>query len=131
MLRADPAELPRDQTTCEATLDVRSNGGDLHIDVLLPIELSPALQPPNAVLLAPAASGYEGRLTIKNNGLAPARILLRATAPGIELSRVQVDIKPEGSVRIRVATESKPAPDAAIEMACGAERWTIPLNSVQ
>lgn len=131
VLRADPAELPRDQTTCEATLDVRSNGGDLHIDVLLPIELSPALQPPNAVLLAPAASGYEGRLTIKNNGLAPARILLRATAPGIELSREQVDIKPEGSVRIRVATESKPAPDAAIEMACGAERWTIPLNSVQ
>lgn len=131
VLRADPTELPRDQTLVEATLDVRSNGGDLHIDVLLAIELQAALESPDRATLVRSTSGYEGRLAIRNHGLAPARISLRATDPGIELSREQIDIKPDGSVRIRITSSAQPALDAAIEVTCGTDRWTILLDSVQ
>ena len=130
-VRADMAELPEGDGDFEAALLIESNGGQLVVDVFLHVELEPALELPEAIALAPTPEGgLEGRLTLRNGGLAPAHVTLRALDEGLGLSREQADIKPGGSVRIRVQAGSS-ARRRRILVNCGADSWTILAKPVQ
>lgn len=132
VVRADMAELPDGDGDFEAALLVESNGGQLVVDVFMHVELAPALEAPDEIAMAAAPEGgLEGRLTLRNAGLAPAHVTLRALDEGIELSRDQADIKPDRSVRIKVSAVNGSTGDWRILVGCGGNSWTISAKPVQ
>ncbi|MEN6478601.1 MAG: hypothetical protein ABFD20_03065, partial [Anaerolineales bacterium] len=101
-------------------------------DVSLRVERRAELVVPESIALGPhPQGGFEGRLTLKNTGLAPAHVVLQPLTPDIALARDEADIKPEGSVRMRVTSAQEPAEGAALLLTSGGARWTIRVERVQ
>ena len=114
----DMAEFPSDETSGRGVIAIKSNGGDLEIEVAVEIEKRPQLVVPEDVLLQrdPEQPGGRGRLVLRNTGLAVAHVQLEAMSSWLTLSRHMCDIKPGKSVRVGVSAQAEP--DDATEPLC-------------
>ncbi len=103
-IRTDLEELPPGTEYATGSILVESNGGDVAIDVALTIALQPNIEPPDALTLdrSAPAEPLQGRLALRNTGMATAHVELRPSVPQMVLSRNLLDIKPGKSVRIAV-----------------------------
>ena len=102
------------------------------LDAALTIAYSPAIDAPDALVLerSDMASPPQGRLTLRNTGLAAARAELRPSAPQIVLSRNLLDIKPGKSVRVAVRWQGLPieGPEPPyIEVQSGSDTVRVPV----
>jgi len=128
----DLEELPPGSDHALGTVLVESNGGNLAIDVTLAVELVPIIEAPEALVLErdDPSQPPQGRLTLRNTGLAAARAELRPSAPQLALSRNLLDIKPGKSVRVVVRWQGLPSADAEppyIEVLSGSSPTRVPV----
>ncbi|MBN1400134.1 MAG: hypothetical protein JXA74_04810, partial [Anaerolineae bacterium] len=109
-LSADMEELPHNTEHAESLVAIASNGGDLEIEVSLSLERTPWVEAPSEIALERATpeGPPQGRLVLRNVGLANAHLELRAS-PGLTLARRVCDIKPQKSTRIAVTAASDQA----------------------
>jgi serine/threonine protein kinase len=106
-INTDMELFPEDSTEETANLQIESNGGDVDIQVNVIVELVPELELPDAIRLEPveAEDACQGRLTLRNQGMATARAELSASDERLQLTRDLVDIKPGKTARIVVRWE--------------------------
>ncbi len=128
----DLEELPPGTDRAAGAVLVESNGGDLAIDVTLSVAYAPAIEPPETLVLerADPAGQPQGRLALRNTGLATAHAELRPSAPQLVLSRNLLDIKPGKSVRIAVRWQGVSSAEAEppyIEVLSGGEAMRVPV----
>ena len=110
-VNTDMEEFPADTLYGSALIAIESNGGSSELQATLSVFLSAHIVASKVVhLVRPAEEPPQGRLNIKNAGLAMAHVALRPNTPQLVLSRSLCDIKPGKSVRIAVHWEG-PVPD--------------------
>jgi hypothetical protein len=132
-VRSDMDEFPKGATRDAALVTVESNGGQAQIEVTLAVELAPDIEAPDALILEQGAAGQplQGRLVLRNAGLATARVELSASDEAIAISRQVVDIKAGKSARIVVQWERPLPPEQAaqrvIRVACEGETYQVPV----
>jgi hypothetical protein len=100
----DLEELPPGANHAVGTVLIESNGGNLAIAVMLAVEFAPVIEAPESLVLErdDPSQPPQGRLTLRNTGLATAHAELWPSALQLVLSRNLLDIKPGKSVRIAV-----------------------------
>lgn len=103
-MRTDMDEFPKGESHDAALVQVESNGGQMQIEVRLAVELAPEIEAPERLVLEQGAPGEppQGRLVLRNVGLASAHVTLAADDAAIAISRPWVDIKAGKSARIAV-----------------------------
>lgn len=112
----DMDEYPAGAPYASGVARLESTGGVSEVEVAVNTLLAPSLQLGSATLILHRDSPegiYQGRLVLRNAGMAPARIELSATDNRLELSRRVMDIKPGKSVRLAASLEvsaSEPFP---------------------
>jgi len=128
----DLEELPPGTDHAMGTVLVESNGGDLAVDVTLAIEFAPVIGAPESLRLERDDPSHppQGRLTLRNTGLAAAHAELRPSVQQLVLARNLVDIKPGKSVRIAVRWQGLAEADAEppfIEVLSGDDALRVPV----
>lgn len=110
----DLEELPTGSDHATGMVLIESNGGNLAIDVTLVVAFEAVIEAPEKLLLerSDPSQPPQGRLALRNAGLATAHAELRPSAPQLVLSRNLLDIKPGKSVRIAVRWQGTPPLDA-------------------
>ena len=132
-LSTDMSEFPADTTSDEARITIESNGGETTIDVSVRAELAPDILAPNHIPLSVNGKGaVGGRLVLKNGGLATGRVQLRASHPGLSLSRDVCDIKPGKSAKLSIEWQATEPPtdeaDLAIVITWEDQKQRIPVQ---
>ncbi len=108
-LYTDMDEFPEDAAGDEAVVTVRSNGGTVAVRVTLSVVFEPDLVAASeAVKLQATEDPPQGRLVLRNQGLATARAELAPSVAQLVLSRHLIDVKPGKSVRIVVEWRGSP-----------------------
>jgi hypothetical protein len=138
-LTTDMGEFPEGPVGDVCGVHIASNGGDADVRVALDILAAPEVAVlENEVVMQ--RSGHDdgqpaGHLTLRNSGLATARVDLRANSAKLRLSRSTYEIKPGKSVRARIEHDAL-APDAApaegealyITVTSGAQTVRVPVS---
>ena len=131
-LYTDMEEFPEDATEDEALVTVRSNGGEVTVRVALAVLFEADLQASSEVIrLQTAEANRQGRLVLRNQGLAAARAELAPSVPQLVLSRHLCDVKPGKSVRIVVEWRgSPPEPEASpyVEVRSANQTLRVPVE---
>lgn len=131
LVSTDMDEFPAEAESDTALLTVESNGGEVQIEISLRIERAPELEVPQEVRLVPPEPGSapQGRLVLRNGGLATAHISLWAEPPYLTLPRDRIDIKPDKSVRLAIQWNGPyPPPEACrLGIRCDEEVFFIPI----
>jgi len=110
----DMEEMPPGTTGARGLILAASNGGDAQIEVRVRMVLVARLEPAKKVIRLnrhEAGQPPQGRISIKNVGLATARTELRTGLPELVLTRSRCDIKPGKSARIVVQWQGASKPD--------------------
>ncbi|NLD42301.1 MAG: protein kinase [Chloroflexi bacterium] len=113
----DMDEFPPEASYAQGYIHLESNGGSAEVQAVVTVLLEPDVRgPAEGVVLGPSrgGEGLAGRLALRNEGLATARMELLPSAPQIVLARTFCDIKPGKRVRVAVQWEGT-APSAAEE----------------
>jgi len=132
-VRSDMDEFPRDESRGVGIISIESNGGEVTVRVTLDLKFAPCIDIPERVQLS--ASDPErppqGRLVIKNSGMATAHIELDKGTSQLELSRQMCDIKPSKSVRITVRWQGAETVDPTslyVDVRTGDEQIRVPIR---
>ncbi len=131
-IHTDMDEFPELLNEDRGVIHIESNGGALEIDTRVQIEYVAELAPPNPVSLVSDQTDRppQGRLVLRNVGMAPARVTLRPVTPEVTLSRDQLEIKPDKSVRVTVRWQGDVPPsiaETAIEVHMDDETLQVPV----
>ena len=131
-IRTDMDEFPELLSEDRGVIRIESNGGSLEIDTRLQTESVAELAPPSPVSLASDQTGRppQGRLVLRNVGMALARVTLRPAVPELVVSRDQLEVKPDKSVRVTVRWQGDmppPVAETAIEVHMGNEMLHVPI----
>jgi len=129
-LHTDMAEFADDLSEDRGIVTVETNGGTVEIDVRVQVVRTPALEEPEPVMLkrAEGSSAWQGRLILRNQGLATARVDITSTDRRLGVSRERVEVKPGKSVRIGVTWDDEaflPDPNPALMVTCESDEWRI------
>ncbi|MCD6302863.1 MAG: BACON domain-containing protein [Anaerolineae bacterium] len=131
-LHTDMGEFPEDATEDEATLAITSNGGEVTVRVKLAVSFAPDLvSATETIVLHPGEDAYQGRLVLRNRGLAPARSELFGSVPQLILSRHLCDVKPGKGVRIVVeykGVEPRSGEPLYVEVQSAQQSLRIPVE---
>jgi len=124
------AEFADDLSEDRGIVTVETNGGTVEIDVRVQVVRTPALEEPEPVMLkrAEGSSAWQGRLILRNQGLATARVDITSTDRRLGVSRERVEVKPGKSVRIGVTWDDEaflPDPNPALMVTCESDEWRI------
>lgn len=129
----DMDEFPKGASHDAAMISVESNGGQMQIEVRLAIELAPEIEVPERLVLEQSAAEQppQGRLVLRNVGLASAHVELAASDVAIAISRPWVDIKAGKSVRIAVQWNGPMPPvrvaEPMIRIVCEGQAYQAPV----
>lgn len=106
----DMEEFPADTDKGTGTISIQSNGGYTEVQIEIELQQKPFLEVPQTIQLKQRDedSPPQTHFAIKNSGLATARVDLQPDTPQITLARKNYDIKPNKSVRIKIAWQGPP-----------------------
>ncbi|MHB1317814.1 MAG: Ig-like domain-containing protein [Anaerolineae bacterium] len=104
-IRTDMDEFAEDLAEDRGVISIETNGGAVDIDIRVQVSRRPALRDPEPVVLKPAepGQGAQGRLVLRNDGLATAHVGVSSTDARLVVSREQVEVKQDKSVRVSVS----------------------------
>lgn len=131
-IHTDMDEFPELFAEDRGVIRIESNGGVLEIDVRLQTELVPELAEPEPVTMTTGEEGHppQGRLTLRNQGMATARVELEPAVPELTVSREQVEVKPGKNVRVTLRWQGILPPltaETAIQVHSGDATWRVPV----
>lgn len=129
----DMEEFPPGETSAGGSIRIQSNGGEIEVVVTINRELAAYLQVPKAIRLTQSDPDLppQGRLVIKNSGMATAHTELHVGTPELVVSRDLCDIKPNKSTRISVRLNSPLPNDLTqlyIDVCSGDQRLCVPVK---
>ncbi len=131
-IHTDMDEFPELLGEDRGVIRLESNGGELEIDTLLRTELVPELAEPDPVTLSTGEEGQppQGRLALRNVGMATAHVELEPSMPELTVSRQQVEVKPGKSVRVTLRWQGSLPPvmtETDIQVRSGEARFRVPV----
>jgi serine/threonine-protein kinase len=123
---ADPLSEDR------GVIQIESNGGLLEVDTRLQTALVAELAEPEPVTMSAGDEDHppQGRLMLRNIGMATARVALRPAVPELAVSREQLEVKPGKSVRVTLRWQGILPPltaETAIEVHSGETALRVPV----
>jgi serine/threonine protein kinase len=129
----DMDEFPSNASSAIAVIRIDSNGGAARLEVALAVRAAPRLELPDSLRLerAEGEAVFRGRLVIRNSGMATARAHLSTEEQGLELSRQEIDVKPNKSVRIGVQWAGAARPDSQgmyVEIEAEGRHLRVPIE---
>jgi serine/threonine protein kinase len=132
-VQTDMDEFPIGATFSAGLIQVRSNGGDVDVEVMANVSLEPQVQVGSELLqLERKATDlpYQGRLVLRNVGKATGHVELTSSDPRLELARSSCDIKADKSVRLAVLWQGEAisgGDSVYVEIACAKQRLRMPV----
>ncbi len=131
-IHTDMDEFPELVNEDRGAIQIESNGGDLEIDTRLQTEMVAELAEPEPVTMSAAEDGHppQGRLTLRNIGMATARVELEPAVPELTMSREQLEVKPGKSVRVTLRWQGIQPPlttETTIRVRSGETMLHVPI----
>lgn len=131
-IHTDMDEFAEDLTEDRGVISIETNGGAVDIDTRVQVSRRPALRDPEPVTLKPAeaGTGAQGRLVLRNDGMATAHVSISSSDARLEVSREQVEVKQDKSVRVSVSWEGALPPDhneLFLLVTCETGSWRVPV----
>ncbi len=127
-IQTDMDEFPEDLTEDRGIIRIESNGGSVDVDTRVQIERRPALREPDPVVLK-GSDRLQGRLILRNDGMATAHVQISSEDARLSVSRDQVEVKQDKSVRISVAWEDSepPTSELYLDVRSDVGQWRVPV----
>jgi hypothetical protein len=127
-IRTDLEELPDALDEDRGVIMIETNGGRAEIDTRIRTESRSVLAEPEPVVLKRDADGtVQGRLVLRNEGMATAHVEITASGPQVAISRGTVEVKPGKSVRVSVSLQGPAEEGMALDVVSANERWRVPI----
>jgi hypothetical protein len=131
-IRTDMDEFDEDLAEDRGVIAIETNGGAVDIDARVQVGRRPALRNPEPVVLRSAETGQgaQGRLVLRNDGLATARVRLASSDSRLVVSREQLEVKQDKSVRVSVSWQADLPLDPGgvfLEVTCDTDIWQVPV----
>ncbi len=127
-IQTDMDEYPEDLTEDRGVITIASNGGSVDVDTRVQIERRPSLREPDPVVLK-GSDRLQGRLVLRNDGMATAHVQISSADTRLSVSRDQVEVKQDKSVRISVAWEDPEPPTSQVylDIVSDVGQWRVPV----
>jgi serine/threonine protein kinase len=110
-------------------ISIETNGGAVDVDARVQFERRAALREPEPIVVK-GSEGRQGRLVLRNEGLATALVRIRPSDAGLVVSREQVEVKQGKSVRVSVTwqgTAGTAESEPYLEVASDSGNWRVPV----
>jgi len=122
-------EFPEDLTEDRGVITIESNGGSVEVDTRVQIDRRPYLREPDPVALK-GVDRLQGRLVLRNDGMATAHVQISSADARLSVSRDQVEVKQDKSVRISIVWEDPEPPPSQLylDIVSDVGQWRVPVS---
>lgn len=122
-------EFPEDLTEDRGVITIESNGGSVEVDTRVQIDRRPYLREPDPVALK-GVDRLQGRLVLRNDGMATAHVQISSVDARLSVSRDQVEVKQDKSVRISIVWEDPEPPPSQLylDIVSDVGQWRVPVS---
>lgn len=128
-IQTDMDEFPEDLTEDRGVITIESNGGSVEVDTRVQIDRRPYLREPDPVALK-GVDRLQGRLVLRNDGMATAHVQISSADARLSVSRDQVEVKQDKSVRISIVWEDPEPPPSQLylDIVSDVGQWRVPVS---
>ena len=128
-IQTDMDEFPEDLTEDRGVITIESNGGSVEVDTRVQIDRRPYLREPDPVALK-GVDRLQGRLVLRNDGMATAHVQISSVDARLSVSRDQVEVKQDKSVRISIVWEDPEPPPSQLylDIVSDVGQWRVPVS---